>query len=65
MIELSGHRAGTRSVRGVDHFGVGFEDIPHRRPSLVRLRELIGWVPRTSLREGLEQTLDHWGLRAR
>ena len=36
-----------------DTDGAGFEDLLERRPDLSRVRELIGWAPRTTL----EQTI--------
>lgn len=62
MIELSGHTAGIEEVAGVDHFGPGFEEIPHRVPDVEFLHEAIGFRARVDARTGLMRTLDHWGL---
>jgi dTDP-glucose 4,6-dehydratase len=36
------------------------DDPTRRKPDITRARELLGWEPRTPLREGLARTLDWW-----
>lgn len=64
MIHLSGHQAGTVDVPGERFFGPGFEEIPYRVPRVDRLRELIGFEAKVTLKEGLTEVLAHWGLLA-
>ena len=33
-------------------------DVPQGPPSVARCRELLGWVPTTSIREGVRRTAD-------
>lgn len=35
-------------------------DVPHSRADLSKAARLLGWVPRTSLREGLVRTVEWW-----
>ena len=64
MIALSGRDVGLDIVRGVDHFGPGFEDIPHRVPDVEALAEATGFRARISLDEGLRRTLADLDLLA-
>jgi UDP-glucose 4-epimerase len=49
-----------RSYR--EAYGEHFEDVPHRRPNVERLRAAIGYAPDTPLDEALQSVIDH--LRA-
>ncbi|MCB9554683.1 MAG: bifunctional UDP-4-keto-pentose/UDP-xylose synthase [Deltaproteobacteria bacterium] len=53
--------AGTRVVDGKTYYGAGYQDIPMRRPSIDKARELLGWEPQTSLEDSMRQTLN-WFL---
>ncbi len=35
------------------------DDPKVRQPDIARARDLLGWEPRTTLREGLQRTIDH------
>ena len=40
------------------------DDPKQRRPDISRAKELLGWQPEVSLREGLQQTIDGAGRDA-
>lgn len=42
-----------------EYFGIGYQDIQTRVPSIKAAEEALGWVPRTSLRDALKHTLDY------
>lgn len=46
---IAGSASGIRMVPYTEAYGAGFEDMARRTPDLSQLRELIGWVPATSL----------------
>jgi len=39
-------------------------DVPHSQASIEKIRRVLGWEPRTGLREGLEQTVSWYRQRA-
>jgi nucleoside-diphosphate-sugar epimerase len=43
-------------VSGQNYYGKGYEDVLHRRPSIVNAMRL-GWMPQVGLREGLRLIL--------
>ncbi len=51
VAELAGSRAPARYAPLPEH------DPPHRRPDISLAREVLGWTPRVSLRDGLVATL--------
>lgn len=53
--ELSGNPAGM-----ITRFAEGLGDDPQRRqPDITRARELLGWEPKVTIREGLSLTIDY------
>ncbi len=40
-------------------YGDGFEDMRRRQPDITRIRELIGWSPRRTLDEIIDETVEH------
>jgi UDP-4-amino-4-deoxy-L-arabinose formyltransferase/UDP-glucuronic acid dehydrogenase (UDP-4-keto-hexauronic acid decarboxylating) len=50
--------AGIRTVESRRFYGAGYEDVRHRKPSIENARRHLGWQPRVSLAESVEQTLD-------
>lgn len=44
----------------VEHRPLPPDDPSRRKPDITRARELLGWEPRTSLRDGLTRTLAWW-----
>jgi UDP-glucuronate decarboxylase len=55
----------TNSRARIVHLPLPKDDPRQRRPDISRARELLGWVPRTPLKEGLSRTIDYFeGLLA-
>ena len=50
--------AGFRVVESKSYYGVGYQDVQHRRPSIRNAKRLLGWVPTIALEESVEQTLE-------
>ncbi|MBM3632912.1 MAG: bifunctional UDP-4-keto-pentose/UDP-xylose synthase [Alphaproteobacteria bacterium] len=47
------------SVDSKDHYGVHYQDILHRVPSIKNAQTFLGWSPTVDLREALKRTLDY------
>ncbi|MBT2206516.1 MULTISPECIES: NAD-dependent epimerase/dehydratase family protein [Actinomadura] len=58
ITELTGTEAPTIPVDTSRSFGATYEDLPRRVPDNTKARELLGWTPRTTLREGLARTIE-------
>jgi UDP-glucose 4-epimerase len=54
VIELTGSASAIKLVPYEEVYESGFEDMPRRVPDISRARKLIGFEPRTSLREIIE-----------
>jgi len=54
--------AGIRDVESAAHYGKGYQDVTHRRPSIKNATRALGWKPVIPLEESIERTLD-WFLR--
>lgn len=63
MIELARSRSSIRFVTQRSVYGDSYEDVQRRVPDNSRMREILGVVPRISLREGLGRTID-WFRKA-
>lgn len=50
--------AGFREIESRSHYGVGYEDIQHRRPSIKNAKKLLKWAPTVPLEVSVEKTLD-------
>jgi UDP-4-amino-4-deoxy-L-arabinose formyltransferase/UDP-glucuronic acid dehydrogenase (UDP-4-keto-hexauronic acid decarboxylating) len=50
--------AGFREVESSSHYGAGYQDVQHRRPSIKNAKRLLGWTPAFRLEESVERTLD-------
>jgi len=44
-------------VRSEDYYGRGYQDIMHRRPSIKKAREILGWKPKVDLDNALRKTV--------
>jgi UDP-glucose 4-epimerase len=53
VIEMTGSDSGVRFVPYLEAYGLGFEDTIRRVPSLAKLEALLGYRPRTPIREVL------------
>jgi UDP-4-amino-4-deoxy-L-arabinose formyltransferase/UDP-glucuronic acid dehydrogenase (UDP-4-keto-hexauronic acid decarboxylating) len=54
--------AGIRDLESSAHYGTGYQDVTHRRPSIANATRTLGWKPVVPLEESVERTLD-WFLR--
>ena len=54
--------AGIRDVESASHYGKGYQDVTHRRPSIKNATRTLGWKPVIPLADSIERTLD-WFLR--
>lgn len=52
--------AGLREVESGSYYGVGYQDVEHRRPSIRNARRLLDWTPTVGLEQSIEQTLDYF-----
>jgi UDP-4-amino-4-deoxy-L-arabinose formyltransferase / UDP-glucuronic acid dehydrogenase (UDP-4-keto-hexauronic acid decarboxylating) len=50
--------AGFQEVESRAHYGAGYQDIQHRRPSIKNAGRLLKWTPAVRLEESVERTLD-------
>jgi UDP-glucose 4-epimerase len=58
MIRLAGSRSTVRFVTQTEVYEPSYEDIRRRVPSIRKMRELLGVVPRVSLDDGLQRTIE-------
>ena len=47
-------------VTAAEFYGEGYEDSDRRIPDISKARQLLGWEPKTGLREALEKTMAHY-----
>jgi nucleoside-diphosphate-sugar epimerase len=47
---------------GTDYYGKTYDDMQNRVPSVRKMRDLMGWQPRTGLRDLLRHTVE-WHAR--
>tara|TARA_B100000795_G_scaffold266520_1_gene249823 strand:- start:139 stop:1119 length:981 start_codon:yes stop_codon:yes gene_type:complete len=45
------------AVRTKERYGKVYEDIPRRVPDVSKAKSLLGWVPKTSMRDGVKKTV--------
>ena len=50
--------AGMREVESRTYYGVGHQDIEHRKPSIRNAKRLLDWRPKVGLEHSVEETLD-------
>lgn len=48
------------AVSAEEFYGAGYEDCDRRIPDVSKARDLLGWEPRTGLREALEKTMAYY-----
>lgn len=53
-------RAVIADVAAVDYYGKSYEDLKNRVPSIVKMENLLGWSPRTGMRELVAKTLAYY-----
>jgi UDP-4-amino-4-deoxy-L-arabinose formyltransferase/UDP-glucuronic acid dehydrogenase (UDP-4-keto-hexauronic acid decarboxylating) len=49
---------GIREIESRSYYGEGYQDVQHRRPSIGNARRLLNWIPKISLEQSIEKTLD-------
>ena len=60
IIAMTGSRSRKEFVPYVVAYGRPIEDLMRRVPSLERIRQTIGWEPRTSLEQMLHNIIEHF-----
>jgi UDP-4-amino-4-deoxy-L-arabinose formyltransferase/UDP-glucuronic acid dehydrogenase (UDP-4-keto-hexauronic acid decarboxylating) len=45
-------------IESRSYYGVGYEDVQHRKPSIRNAQRLLNWTPTVGLEQSVEQTLD-------
>lgn len=58
VVDVAGTGVGVTDVDTGKRFGDVYEDIPRRVPKNSKIREYLGWTPKTQLREGVEKTIE-------
>ena len=48
---------------GAQYYGEGYQDMSRRIPNISQARNLLGWEPKTSLKESLRLILDYHLLK--
>jgi dTDP-glucose 4,6-dehydratase len=54
----------TSSRSEIVHEALPTDDPKQRRPDIARARDLLGWEPKVSLRDGLQRTIEQAGVEA-
>ncbi|MGD9161190.1 MAG: bifunctional UDP-4-amino-4-deoxy-L-arabinose formyltransferase/UDP-glucuronic acid oxidase ArnA [Desulfobacteraceae bacterium] len=49
---------GIQLVEARTYYGSGYQDVQHRRPSIKKAREILGWTPGVSFEQSVSETLD-------
>lgn len=59
---LAAHAAQAKiiSVSAEEYFGKGYQDVSARVPAIHRAKDLLGWEPKTALRDGVRKTLEYY-----
>ncbi len=53
-------KANIETISGEEYFGVGYQDVQSRVPSIRRAKEYLHWAPTTSVQEGIHKTLQFY-----
>jgi UDP-glucose 4-epimerase len=62
IIYRTGSTSSVTNISYEQRYGMGFEDTRRRVPSLDRSRDVLGYVPKIDLAEGLDRTLAWWNI---
>ena len=62
IAEISSKKLKIKKITYNSFTGKTYEDVRRRVPNLAKAKDLLGWEPKISLREGLEKTID-WHLQ--
>lgn len=50
--------AGFREIESSTYYGTGYQDVQRRRPSIENAKKLLGWTPKVSFEQSMDETLD-------
>jgi len=50
--------AGFREIESGSYYGVGYQDVQHRRPSIRNAKKLLDWTPQVAMEQSVRSTLD-------
>ena len=50
--------AGYQVTPSADYYGKGYQDVIHRKPSIRKAKELLGWEPKVSMLDSVRTTMD-------
>ena len=50
--------AGYQVTKSGDYYGKGYQDVIHRKPSIRKAKELLGWEPKVSMLDTVRTTMD-------
>ena len=50
--------AGYQVTKSGDYYGKGYQDVIHRKPSIRKAKELLGWEPKVSMLDSVRTTMD-------
>ncbi len=50
--------AGYQVTQSADYYGKGYQDVIHRKPSIRKAKELLGWEPKVSMLDSVRTTMD-------
>ena len=57
---LLAEKVNIRSVESQERYGVHYQDVDNRVPSIEKAREILGWEPQIDLKIGLQKTVDYY-----
>ena len=57
ILEASNSSLKPEQINTEKRYGALYEDIPRRVPSVKKAKDLLGWEPSTTLKEGIEKTI--------
>ena len=50
-------------VAAARYYKKGYEDMKNRIPSIAKIKDQLGWQPKTSLRDAIRLTLQRWEIQ--
>jgi UDP-glucose 4-epimerase len=65
IISVTASKSGKRFVSYEEAYGRPIDDMMRRVPSLSRIKEIIGWEPRTGLDESLRRIIEYFNTEGK
>ena len=59
-LKKNGKLSAIKIVPEKEHYGVGYQDIQFRMPSIKKAQKVLGWNPKVNLQTSLQKTLDYF-----